>query len=70
MLSAVGVLRLLGGLVGIAALLTLLIVTIVAAMWLVLVVVRYLPMIGRRHRHERWSAMQAGGNHVRRKPPS
>ena len=53
-----GVLRLLGGLAGIAALLALLIVAIWAAMWLVLLVVRHVPIVGRRHRHDRWTDMQ------------
>jgi cell division septal protein FtsQ len=61
-----GVLRLLGGLLGIAALLTLLVVAIWATMWLVLLTVRHLPMVGRRHRHDRWSAMQREGNRAPR----
>jgi hypothetical protein len=56
-----GVLRLIGGLVGIAALLALLMAIIWAAMWLVLLIVRHLPMIGLRHRHGRWTDMQHEG---------
>ena len=52
-----GLLRLLGGLVGIALLLALLTLTIWLAMWLVLLTARKLPMIGRRHRHDRWTQM-------------
>ena len=56
-----GVLRLIGGLLGIAALLALLIAIIWAAMWLVLLLVRHFPMIGQRHRHDRWTDMQQDG---------
>ena len=53
-----GVLRLLGGLVGIVMLLSVLMAIIWAAMWLVLLVVRHVPIIGQRHRHDRWTDMQ------------
>jgi hypothetical protein len=65
-----GVLRLLGGLLGIAVLVALLVLAIWATLWIVLLIVRHLPMIGRRHRHNCWSAMQQEGAvpaHLRRK---
>ena len=62
-----GVLRLLGGLLGIAALLGLLFVLIWASMWLVLLIVRHFPIVGRRHRHGRWTQMQRDGAHARRR---
>jgi len=50
----VGTFRLLGALGGIAALLAMLAIAIVATMWVILLVVRHFPMVGRRHRHARW----------------
>jgi hypothetical protein len=61
MLFPVGVLRLAGGLLGIAAILTFLIAITWAAMWLVLLVVRHIPLIAQRHRHDRWTDMQREG---------
>jgi hypothetical protein len=66
--GVMGVLRLLGGLVGITALLSLLVIAICAAMWVVLLAVRHVPVVGRRHRHARWSEMQRQGTHLR--PPT
>jgi hypothetical protein len=53
-----GILRLLGGLLGIAGLLALLVATMVGTAWLVLITVRYVPMIGQRHRHPAWDRDQ------------
>ena len=63
-----GVLRLLGGLLGIVALLGVLVVVITSAMWVVLLVVRHVPIIGRRHRHGRWVEMQREGNRSALRP--
>jgi cell division septal protein FtsQ len=47
--AMMGVLRLLGAMAGIAVMLVLLIVAIWTAMWAVLLVVRHVPMVGRRY---------------------
>lgn len=32
-----------------------------ALMWSVLAAVRYIPIIGRKHRHQRWEGLNRGG---------
>ena len=59
-----GVLRLVGALLGIGALLALLALGIWVAMWIALLIARHIPTIGRRHRHDRWSEMQRDGNRL------
>jgi hypothetical protein len=53
-----GILRILGGLLGIAGLLVLLVAALVATAWLVLITVRHVPMIGKRYRHAAWDRDQ------------
>ena len=57
-----GFARLLGGLVGIVALLAFLSLVIWSVMWLVLLASRYLPMIGKRHQHPTWKQQQQEGD--------
>jgi hypothetical protein len=59
-----GVLRLVGGWLGIGALLAFLALSIWVAMWIALLIARQIPTIGRRHRHDRWSEMQQDGNRL------
>jgi len=42
------------GLILIAATLAVEAIVLIALCWIVLVVVRFFPLVGRRHRHDRW----------------
>ena len=57
-LTSVAALRLLGALLGIIGLLGAMSLVIVAAMWMVLLTSRHVPMVGGRHRHRHWAMMQ------------
>jgi len=52
------VLRFAAGVVGIATLLALQALIIVGGAYVVLLALRHLPMIGRRHRHAHWNEWQ------------
>jgi len=52
------VLQILGGFVGIAGLLTLLALALYAVWWIVMVVVSFLPIIGKKHKHRDWDQFQ------------
>lgn len=51
------VLQLLGGVLGIAVLLTLHALAIYAIWRIVMIVISFVPMIGRRHRHRDWDRL-------------
>jgi hypothetical protein len=48
----------LGGLVGIAGLLALLALALYVIWWIVMVVVSFLPIIGKKHKHRDWDRLQ------------
>lgn len=43
--------------VGIAALLAAVAAVFYGALWVTLIAMRFLPMVGKRHRHDRWEQM-------------
>lgn len=59
--SGMGILRVAGGLAGILLMLAVLLVAIYGIGWIVLIAIRNVPIIGRRHRHETWDELQRHG---------
>ena len=55
------VLSLLGGLVGIALLLGAMALVLYLMWWLVMIVVSFIPIVGKRHRHPDWERLNRGG---------
>jgi len=47
------------GLLGIAAILAFLALCLYVIWWAVMIVVSYVPILGKRHRHDRWDELNA-----------
>ena len=58
-----------GGLLAIALLLAIAALALYAIWRVVMVVVAWVPMIGRRHRHRDWDRLQKWENPLPREPP-
>jgi hypothetical protein len=52
------VLQIIGGFVGIAGLLAFLALALYVVWWIVLIVVSFLPIIGKKHKHRDWDQLQ------------
>lgn len=57
----IGVLQILGGFIGIAGLLALLALALYAVWWMVMIVVSFLPVLGKKHKHPDWDDLQKCG---------
>jgi hypothetical protein len=57
----IGVLQILGGFIGIAGLLALLALALYAVWWIVMIVVSFLPVLGKKHKHADWDDLQKRG---------
>lgn len=64
-----GVLRLASALLIIAGFLVAILACICAVMYLIVIATSYLPLVGKRRRHDRWTEMNAVSNAIKRSVP-